>query len=117
MELAAFRALYGEYRGRHGCNIDFDMLVGLAGASPGHLVDLCPRDRGLLEEWLRGEPHRLDHALDLAAEAAGLDRKETRRVAARLLGGGPARSPEERKLGEKLVEANIAYPCPEWPRL
>lgn len=117
MEPEAFQALYEEYRGRHGCSIDFDMFVGLAGASPGYLVDLCPRDRGLLGEWLHGELHRLDHALDMAAEAAGLDRREALRAAARLLGGEPARSPEERKLGEKLVEANIAYPCPGWPRL
>ena len=117
MDPGAFQALYEEYRERHGCSIDLGTFVGLVGASPGYLVDLCPRGRDLLREWLRGELHRLDHALDLAAEAAGLDRGEAMRVAARLLGGEPAGSPVERKLGERLVEANIAYPCPGWPRL
>ncbi|BES82206.1 hypothetical protein [Pyrodictium abyssi] len=86
MEPGAFQALYEEYRGRHGCSVDLDTFIRLVGASPGYLVDLCPRDRELLGEWLRGELHRLDHALDLAAEAAGLDRREAIRAAARLLG-------------------------------
>ncbi|WP_244403912.1 ATP-binding protein [Pyrolobus fumarii] len=111
MSVGAFKALYEEYRGKHGCSIGFDLLTRLAGTSPGYLVDLCPRSGSLLEEWVLGELQRLSAALDLAAEAAGISREEAVRVATRLLRGEPAETPRERRLGEKLVEMNIAYPC------
>jgi len=112
MEPSVFQALYEEYRGLRGCSLSLEALTRLAGTSPGYLVDLCPRSGWLLEEWVLAELQRLDAALAEAAAAQGLDVDTARRLAARLLRGEPARAPRERMLGEKLVEANIAYPCP-----
>ncbi len=111
MDQVSFAALYEEYRARHSCSVDLDLFTRLAGTSPGYLVDLCPRRGRLLEDWVQAELERLTAAIEEAAEAVGAGPAEAARRAARLLRGEPPASPLERRLGEKLVEVNVAYPC------
>lgn len=116
MDTTSFEALYNEYEARHGCSIGLSLFIRLAGTSPGYLADLCPRSRKLLEDWVLTELQRLGMVLDLAAEAIGMTRDEAMEAASRLLRGEPPRTPRELRLGEKLVEANVAYPCLRGPR-
>jgi len=111
-----FRALYEEYRAKYGCRIGLDAFVSLAGTSPGYLIDLCPRSRELLIEWIAAELRRLGAVVDSVARAMGTTRDEAREVMARILGGKTVSGPAERVIGEKLVEANIAYPCLYLPK-
>ena len=78
---------------------------------PGYLADLCPRSRNLLDEWILTELHKLRTVLGIVAEAMGMSIDEAVRTATRLLRGEPPRTPRELRLGEKIVEENIAYPC------
>ena len=112
MPLDCFTALYNEYRERHGCRLGLAAYTRLAGTLPGYLTDLCSRDRELLMEWLAAEQARLDAAIKATALELGIEEAGARSTAAELLRGRPAATPLEKKLAEKLVEHNVAYPCP-----
>ena len=116
MDVEHFAALYEEYRELRGCGVSLDAYLGLVDAAPGYLPDLCPRSKRLLLAWMNAELQHLDAAIIEAAEAAGLEPSEARRVAAELLKGEPPRDARRLKVAEKLVELNIAYPCMTRPR-
>lgn len=107
----AFRLLYSEYVERHGCSIAYEAYSSIAGGLPGYLPELCSRSVRLLEEWLNLEAVRLRSSVEAAGVEAGLEGREVYETAARLLKGEPPRDRREEVFGEKLVEANVAYPC------
>ena len=111
MDEKSFTALYHEYRERYGCSLDLDLLLALAGPSPGYLVDLCTRSRRLLEAWVADEAEKVMYALNEAAKEARTTLNTVVEAALDLLEGRPPRTPLERTVGEKLVEHNVAYPC------
>jgi energy-coupling factor transporter ATP-binding protein EcfA2 len=111
MDPTSFTMLYREYSGKYGCRLSLDELMALAGTLPGYLPDLCPRSPQLLHEWIRERLSQLAEALAEAAEALGISPKEAEKLALELLKGKRVELGRELRLAERLVEANIAYPC------
>ncbi len=113
-----FKALYDEYRSKHGCRLGLKEIYALVGGTPGALPDLCPLPREDLVEarvtaWL-GE---VETALSIArsrleAEGASITPVELVKETLILLREPvkPLRNPQRHILGQTLVEQNVLYP-------
>ena len=116
MDLEHFAKLYNEYRELRGCSIELEEVLGLVGALPGYLDELCRLDREALMSRVRTWLEDLEIALSQARQAIAskheLSPRETIRRTLSLLRNGikPLEDPVGLALGEALTNHNVVYP-------
>lgn len=113
MELESFKNLYNEYVSRKGCRLSLGIIVKLVGSTPGALPVICSMDGGELTKWIWERIEELERAI-LVAQSHLVDFKPVDMIKLTLntlqSKIKPLVEPKLHKLGEILVEHNIAYP-------
>ena len=113
MEEEGFQALYREYQELRGCEASYNLIVSLAGRSPGYLEELC-RGKGSILKFVEASKMTLENAISrLIDRMKGEDPRRIIELAYRVLEGEelrPLENPTLYQIATSLTEANVAYP-------
>ncbi len=116
MDLEHFAELYREYSEIRGCSLGLEEILGLVGASPGYLNELCGLDHDMVinrvEMWLGDLETALSQARQVIELKRELSPREVILKAYTLLRHGvkPLKDPLGSALGDILTNYNIVYP-------
>ncbi len=116
MDLEHFAKLYEEYREHHGCRLSLEEIIGLVGASPGYLNELCRLDRDTVIDRIRLWLGDLEIALSQARQIIEIKRmlspREVILKAYTLIRESikPLEDPVAYMLGDILTNYNVVYP-------
>ena len=122
MDEEHYSALYEHYKRSRGCHVDYHLIRGLAGATPGYLAELC-RGADAVAGFIEASKIVLENGLsalrnDLLAgpwrdEARNLEPRRLIRLAREVVCGATVKPVEEPVLytiGQLLTTRNITYP-------